>query len=468
MTAASFAELLRRQSARLADRQMTDNASEALARSLGEPRDSPPKPRPELLERIRTALIQSATSNQWDNIPALFWSHAPWTFWRGDPATVGLHPEVLRRYGEFLMKYRRAGRSLQRLIDAWMDACRPDLPEASGAVALIKLMLSRRGGPVAETWAVPEAEFGMFDSVGGARRVGEAMARSREETRRVLSLCGLDDENRRNGGFGIATFRAFLEKMSSDLRAGAMSEDRLKGLLSFIGAQPAWRGNSSVAHCLLRPWLGDSQPTPQIRDAIRAYVIEAFGDPRTPGNARWQPVDRAAEHVFRRWLAAITLREFFDVISDRADEAHWRYRNAFWTAVLDADLVEDAWVLLGRDVQEQTRSRFGNDIPCGRLIGFAGGQSVILMRVRNLVVAEVSHSGALRIWRDGDAQAPAMGRSEMRRVELVAPCLNFGTSDDPQGLHHDGSTEGKWQGNAARLIFDHTRARLGPSDYMPR
>jgi hypothetical protein len=349
-----------------------------------------------------------------------------------------------------------------------MDACRPDLPEASGAVDLIKLMLSRRGNPVAETWAVPEAEFGMFDSVGGPRRVGEAMARSREETRRVLSLCGLDDENRRNGGFGIATFRAFLEKMSSDLRVGAMSEDRLKGLLSFIGARPAWQGNSSVADCLLRPWLRDRQPTPQIRVAIHAYVIEAFGDPRTPGNARWQAVDRAAEHVFRRWLAAITLREFFDVISDRADEAQWRYRNAFWTAVLDADLVEDAWVLLGRDVQVQTRSRFGNDIPCGRLIGFAGGQSVILMRVRNLVVAEVSHSGALRIWRDGDAQAPAMGRSEMRRVELVAPCLNFGTSDDPQGLHHDGASEGKWQRNAARLIFDHTRVRLQPREYMPR
>jgi hypothetical protein len=247
-----------------------------------------------------------------------------------------------------------------------------------------------------------------------------------------------------------------------------MSEDRLKGLLAFIAEQPAWQRTSSVAHCLLRPWLGNRQPTPQLRAAIHAYVIDAFGDPRTPGNARWQSVDRAAEHVFRRWLAAITLREFFDVISDRADEGQWRYRNAFWTAVLDAGLVEDAWVLLGRDVQAQTRSRFGNDIPCGRLIRFAGGQSVILMRVRNLVVAEVSHSGALRIWRDGDAQAPALGRPEMRREELTAACLDFGTSDDPKGLHHDGSAEGKWQRYAARLIFDHTRHRLQPIDYMPR
>jgi hypothetical protein len=354
------------------------------------------------------------------------------------------------------------------MIDAWMDACRPDLPGASGAVALIKLMLSRRGNPVADTWAVPEAEFGIFDNEGGPRRVGEAMAHSSEEAQRVLSLCGLDDENRRGGAFGIAAFEAFFDKLSNDLHAGAISEDRLKGLLSFIGAQSAWRRTSSVAHCLLRPWLGDRQPTPQIRAGIHAYVIDAFGDPRTLGNERWQPVDRDVEHVFRRWLAAITLREFFDVISDRADEAHWRYRNAFWTAVLDADLVEDAWVLLGRDVQEQTRSRFGRDIPCGRLIGFAGGQSVILMRLRNLVVAEVSHSGALRIWRDSDTQAPAMGQSEMRRDELVAPCLQFGTSDDPRGLHHDGSSEGKWQRYAARLIFDHTRHRLQPIDYMPR
>jgi hypothetical protein len=283
-----------------------------------------------------------------------------------------------------------------------------------------------------------------------------------------VDLTRLEAKARSLGGYYRAVFDAFLGRIEADLRSRVMEVGRLQGLLRFIDRSQNWRGNPAVANSLLRPWMNGPAILPPMRELIYDYLIKAFGDPRRAGNAKWQAVDRDAEVVFKRWLAAATLKEFFEIISDRADEQQWRYRNAFWTSVLEDGLIEDAWVLLGRDVQSETRSRFGTDIACGQLLGFMTGQAVILMRIGNLVAAEVSHSGSLRIWRDGDRGAPVLGLAQAKREELTAPCLRFETSNDPYGLRHTGAADGLWQDRAARLINAQTGLKLSKARYMPR
>jgi hypothetical protein len=471
MKAREAIEALRRRAAALLEPSRVEKTPRSalleLAESLNSTSDPSTKPRLELLERVRSAFVSAAAKDAWEDIPPRFWSHAPWTFWLGSPAVATLHSQVLPRYGEFLGSDKR-GRSLRRLIDAWMDAYRPGLSGSGEAAALIRWMISRGDTPVAEDWASAEHELKMFDAEGGARRVGHAMATSRSEAMRILDLARISDEARRTGGFGRAAFEAFIGRIESDLASQAISEGRLSELLEFLEQSTTWRASALVATGLLKPWLDRAPRAPTIRERIYEYLIRNFGDPRLPGNTRWQGVDRDAEDIFRRWLAAATLREFFEVISDRADEQQWRYRNAFWTAVLEANLIEDAWVLLGRDVQAETRSRFGSAIACGRLLGYTSRQSVILMRVGSLVVAEVSHSGSLRIWNEEDPGAPRLGVVQASREQLIAPCLAFGTSNDPYGLRHVGSAEGNWQGHAARLIREQTGARLDRARYMPR
>ena len=377
-----------------------------------------------------------------------------------------IHPDLLDRYAEFLETDMR-GRSLRRLIDAWLDAYRPDLQGSAQVATLIRRRIAHGGTATAQEWAPAEAALGLFDHDQGPQRVGEAMAASATEANRVLALARIDDDRRRAGGFCRAVFESFLARIEADLRYRMMEVERLRGLLRLIDQSPTWRIAPASAHALLRPWMSGPPATPAMRGLIYEHLMTAFGDPRRPGNTRWQGVNRDAEDVFKRWLAGATLKEFFELISDRADERQWRYRNAFWTAVLDSNLVEDAWVLLGRDVQSETCSHFGTDIACGRLIGYTAGQSVILMRLGNLIVAEVSHSGSLRIWRDGDRGAPTMGLAQVRREQVTAPCLPFETSNDPDGLRHTGAADGIWQDRAARLIRAQTGVTLNKSRYMP-
>jgi hypothetical protein len=333
---------------------------------------------------------------------------------------------------------------------------------------LIRRGIARGDTATAQEWAPAEAAFGLFDHDQGPQKVGEAMAAAATEANRVLALARIDDDRRRVGGFYRAVFESFLARIEADLRYRMMEVERLRGLLPFIDQSPTWRIAPASAHALLRPWMSGPPATPAMRGLIYEHLMTAFGDPRRPGNTRWQGVNRDAEDVFKRWLAAATLKEFFEIISDRADEQQWRYRNAFWTSVLEDGLIEDAWVLLGRGVQSETRSRFGTDIACGQLLGFMTGQAVILMRIGNLVAAEVSHSGSLRIWRDGDRGAPVLGLAQAKREELTAPCLRFETSNDPYGLRHTGAADGLWQDRAARLINAQTGLKLSKARYMPR
>jgi hypothetical protein len=410
--------------------------------------------------------IDAVAKGSFSHIGGWYWSRAPWVFWNDDPPLVTLHHDILVGYAQFLETHK-SRRSLGFLVEAWLEHYRHDLPGSSEAALMIRRMISHGGTRQAMEWAPAQAALGMFDHEHGPKRVGEAMAASGPEAERVLALARLEAKARSLGGFYRAAFHDFLGRIETDLRNRAMEVGRLQGLLHFIDRSTTWRSAPFVAHGLLRPWMNGPAILPPMRGLIYDYVIKAFGDPRRVGNTKWQAVDRDAEVVFKRWLAAVTLKEFFEIISDRADEQQWRYRNAFWTSFLEDGLIEDAWVLFGGG-QSETRSSFGSDIACGHASGYSSRQAVILMRIGNLVAAEVSHSGSLRIWDVDDPRAPKLGLSDVQRNQLFEPCLKFGTSSDPYGLRHDGAADGVWQDRAARLINAQTGLKLSKARYMPR
>ena len=124
------------------------------------------------------------------------------------------------------------------------------------------------------------------------------------------------------------------------------------------------------------------------------------------------------------------------------------------------DIIRDARFVLGsRASRLRKRLLKQHQGTAGILRGAEGGQSVLLLRMSGVTVAEWSHNGSCRFWLDGNPDAPKyQGRvysgDELRRG-----------SDFSQ--RHDGSEHGRWQDQVARWLRENTGASINRGEYMP-
>ena len=180
----------------------------------------------------------------------------------------------------------------------------------------------------------------------------------------------------------------------------------------------------------------------------------------------------------RRWLTRASLSAFFELISDHAYDAHWRYREAFWSACLDKDETADAWLALGSKIHASARAVRELNSSYGRLegAGVSGDQAVLLLKIKNLIFCEWSHNGKLRAWSGEWKNAPPLGLPSYTRADITGnglpfpPNPKFGSKGaiDGTGLSHIGSDRSYWQGSAAELLARRARISLTQADWLPR
>ncbi len=216
---------------------------------------------------------------------------------------------------------------------------------------------------------------------------------------------------------------------------------------------------SSYAESLLKPFI-NTDPSSELKDLIRNRLLRHFKDPRFKGN-HWPNVQDNLRRVMTRWLVEIALEDFFNLLDDTAYQFHWEYRRAFWSAYLRKGLIEDAWVVLGRSAKLQAkRYRGEQNLEYGKLIGGTASHSVLLLKIRNLIISEWSHNGACRIFLSDNSWAPKFYRDEYSTNRLI--------NDNADGYFaHRQSESGKWQYSIASYVRDHTGIMIDWSDYMP-
>lgn len=226
------------------------------------------------------------------------------------------------------------------------------------------------------------------------------------------------------------------------------------------GAQPRYPSlRVQLANSMLAPWFGANPPA-STKALLLGYFFKHYRDPRLLGRGnpghQWQGVSQKAIDVVRRWLAGDTLRGFMQILERTAD-AIWRYRQKFWIAYYDAGHVEEAWLILGDEAALRARQLFANQ-PSMTYARFTGGatpqQSVLLLKIGDLVFSEWSHNGSLRAYRESDRSAPKLYEHDYHGVELREPVsLDFhhGENVYPQ-LTHAASDHGTWQRKARDFI----------------
>lgn len=222
------------------------------------------------------------------------------------------------------------------------------------------------------------------------------------------------------GGYVEAAFSAvLLDRCVRTIRGHSEAAicDEAKTIIQLaegLGAG-AIQGNAGlIAYALLKPWMDRSAPA-EHKDMIRVFLINEFGDPRTNSN-QWLSRANAlskkhqitdAADVFRllnRWLTERSVELFFEIIADTTERKdHWRARRAFWNAYLATDAISDAWCILGTQAERHVKRISGiSPDDFGKVEGsnIDPGHSALLMRIGDLVIADWSHVGAVRFWKD--------------------------------------------------------------------
>jgi hypothetical protein len=217
---------------------------------------------------------------------------------------------------------------------------------------------------------------------------------------------------------------------------------------------------AALANALLLPW-ADRDPAGGIREKTQTFLLSNLGDPRID-KGPWLRPNPLAHEIMNRWLAQATLEQFLKVVDRVAARHQWEYRRAFWSAYIEKRVVGNSWVVFGSDgahvarrLAEESTDKFMSKF--ATLSGASPNQSVLLLKIADLVIADWSHNGRLRIWRKGNLNSPEFDRPSYLAAELRAK-----PDFEIPHLPPDG-----WQRKAESYIRKQSGIRVAEYEYMP-
>lgn len=387
---------------------------------------------------------------------------APWCLWATTPALADfehhLH-ELLRQIAS-----SKSRRPLRNLAIAYMS--RPKRAENGGYVGMT---LAKESDRMGRPWSNLHQTFSIFDPNEGPPRVAK---RAIEDDLTIEET--LTNEGMRSGDvrttFGSQCLRAALEILEAD--ASGRHLERLRKVAKLAlddeGNLKSKSRADGVARALIRPFSGtipDDATLPEFQDLL----LRLFKDPRLSSSS-WQRMPEEAD-AFRRWLTSQNLKQFLEVTRIVAKDM-FKYRDKFWRAVYDANLIDESWVVFAEDGRREAISAFGT------ALSFAtfekGGrktrdQAVLLLRMGDRMVVEWSHDGKVYIFDDHeDERCPKLYRRTYFDGDLR---LDYGFGEETRtkksvfARNHSAPDHYTWQDAVAERIEYLTGVKIPRSAY---
>jgi hypothetical protein len=426
------------------------------------------EPEREVLEAVRQRL-RAASFNRGDLDPRDV-KRAPWILWQGNPPAIGF-PGLLDRV---VGQAARSPRALRYLIEAWLRDFGPRATGITSAGLGIERLLADSTDTRMGPWRAAHGRFRLFDAAEGPATLAAAILNAPQPVATVLEAACFADQARAVGAYMRSVQTELLARLPVALERPAACT-QLARACGFLTNGKGLRFDDSratIAAALCTPWFNTARtPDADLQHNVTDFLVAQIGNPQIRAG-RWVGAEKESA-LIRRWLARASLKVFFDLIADYALDQHWKYREAFWSACLLKGAIDDAWLALGANVHASARARQDLGSAFGRLegAGASGDQSVLLLRIGPLLIAEWSHNGSMRAWITDEA--PRLGRATYARGDLIRSCLPF--PSDPtrrgppdtttSGLRHAGSATGIWQRRAALLLARHANIRLQSMDW---
>lgn len=428
-----------------------------------------------VLEQVRNRLIAASSTGDFSKSRGDL-RDAAWLLWTKDRPLASLPglSNVMWAHAH------RSNATARALIEAWLKMfCQGDDAIAREGISIREYLLLQ-SNPRMEFWRRIDQRIELFSARQGPRNLANWLIVGQEAVSSILKDTGFSDPFRGAGGYMREVQRELLSK-APEVLTRSNADSALDRIFEFLAPNDVLRfdepdARGEMARGLLQPWLQPGhEPRDKTRRQVQNFLLDHLGDPRLRAQ-RWHEAGEAAADLMRRWLTRASLRAFFKLISEYALDAHWRYREAFWSACIEKSPQADAWLALGSRIHASARGIEDLKGAYARLEGAGGDQAVLLLRINNTVFCEWSHSGALRAWPTDWPSAPVLNKTAYSRASLMGQGLLFpasrkygsrGTSDGA-GLHHHGSDQNRWQGSAAELLQRRAGISLSSADWTPK
>lgn len=378
---------------------------------------------------------------------------------------LGQETAIVRDYGHWLST-GPCGRSVLALIHEFLRVYPTNLTTFNQLRRLLKDTLNGDSSPPIaslQRWR-DHCQNSWLLEEGGALAFVQDLMFVEEPVDEVLDEAGLDGILSRCA-FLRSGLLAYLPQVGSLLRGVSLEVAYMDRLLTLLTFESRLRFGdryirSGLTLALLSPF-EKRRPQSAIRDRLQAFFLRHFGDPRLRKH-RWFGIPMQQRQILIRWLTERDLEQFLMLVKESALDSHWRYREAFWQAFLDRNLIDDIWFVLGswaKDQLQRISKRRGTTETTADLRGAEGNQSVLLMRMPGVTVAEWSHNGSCRFWLDGNDAAPKLFKRVYHRVDVTR------AADFVQG--HHGSPQGRWQDHIVDWLRHNTGILVDRGDYFP-
>ena len=165
----------------------------------------------------------------------------------------------------------------------------------------------------------------------------------------------------------------------------------------------------------------------------------------------------------KQWHIFQSIELFFKIIEgvvmDGEQNHQFPKRREFWLKYFARGSVSEAWVILGTkgDKQALDYKRSGDEefsnLTWAKLSSARNDQCVLLMKIGNMTVVEWSHSGACRVWKSDDINAPKFNNKAYVGEELRADVFD----EDKDRITHDPS--GNWENKITNRINEYSGIR---------
>ena len=421
----------------------------------------PPPDMRSLGQKTLEAFLNSP--NDLDSIRKRDWRHVPYAIWLKDVGGLFNMPAAIDRYLNFelpqaLAQTRRPLKWGRPLVFVYVEQYSPDdalfktiskhtqnffnSPEINNASSIVGLARS----------------LNLFDVDEGPRKTAESIASSRRTLRDWIKVHELWPSFG-TSPFAEAAFNSFLQSKEEFRRSDDFVNTIVDWSVTDRGDLRYSSSRSKLAEALLLPWRFN-QPSDLIQKRLIAFLLKHYGDPRI-GKNLWHGVSAEAIRVLIGWINGRTLEAFFRILQETADTI-WQYRQKFWTAYFKAGHIDEAWVALGPDAAVVLkRLDDTKQLKYAHLLGSESSQSVLLIRIGQIIFCEWSHNGRLRAQRIDSPAAPTMYKTYYESDALRFESLDFnnGLTQDP-GLVHFNSPNGGWQERARLFIQKATGIRI--------
>lgn len=450
---------------------------DAAVEALGKFSLVPPPALDPIGQRMRR-VYASARADGYKNLSRGALRRLPFALWlQGEPPLSSTDPELIRAYWDVhlpsaLRDPRAVKRWLVPLFYVYCHAFRKQAGDFQDYASRILRALASARGPVAARFAKLHAEQRWFSPNDVGLNLGKAILQGDGQLRDVLASLELWPGFLEEPICGEAFLGALQAPREVLSKVPVIERVKSWAVADSVGARssPSLRYGEhriALADGLVRPWL-DIKPPESVRNGLASFLVKHYGDPRTLTQVyeghNWQGVAPPTIATVRRWLVGDTLHGFMRLLQLTADEI-WRYRERFWMAYYEHGAIDEAWLALGsqaawyaqRELGRADWARYGSLVS-----GATSNQSVLFLRIGQMLFMEWSHNGSLRSCSYADTGAPSMYKSEYHGEELrdVASWdFHSGQNQRPE-LRHMNSEGGTWQRKARDFIAQHTGVRL--------